>query len=126
MKSAHDLVEQARSKITEVPSTNASAAISEADVVIDVREADEYHAGHINGALNIPRGLLEFKLAAMPELSPRDTRIVLYCKTSGRAALAAVSLQEMGYFAVRSIAGGFDAWTEAGLPVIHPEMPSFD
>lgn len=126
MKSAHDLVEQARSQITEITPANAPAAINEADVLIDVREADEYRAGHIGGALNIPRGLLEFRLAAMPEFNPRDTRIVLYCKTSGRAALAAASLKEMGYFAVCSIAGGFDAWVENGLPVVHPQMPSFD
>jgi rhodanese-related sulfurtransferase len=51
---------------------------------------------------------------------------VLYCKTSGRAALAASALHEMGYLNVRSIAGGFDAWVAAGKPVAKPEATSFD
>ncbi|MGE6662218.1 rhodanese-like domain-containing protein [Pseudomonas sp. NPDC077408] len=126
MKNAHDLVEQARTRIQEIPLGDAEAAIQAADIVIDVREADEYREGHINGATNIPRGLLEFKLSGTPELSARDMNIVLYCKTSGRAALSAASLQDMGYLHVKSIAGGFDAWTEAGKPVAKPSLPSFE
>ena len=56
----------------------------------------------------------------------RDTRITLYCKTSGRAALAACALQSMGYLNVQSIAGGFDAWVAAGKSVAQPEQPSFE
>ena len=77
MKTAHDLVEQARSRIEELPLAQAQAGIREADALIDVREADEYREGHIDGALNIPRGLLEFKIGTLPELESRDTRIVL-------------------------------------------------
>jgi rhodanese-related sulfurtransferase len=62
----------------------------------------------------------------MPALQPRDIKIVLYCKTSGRAALAGAALQEMGYLNVQNIAGGFDAWVAAGKPVAKPETPSFD
>ena len=126
MKNAHDLVEQARTRIQEIPLGDAEAAIQAADVVIDVREADEFREGHINGATNIPRGLLEFKLSGTPELGARDMNIVLYCKTSGRAALSAASLQDMGYLHVKSIARGFDAWTEAGKPVAKPSLPSFE
>ncbi len=126
MKSAHDLVEQARTGIQEISMSEAESAIQAADVLIDVREPDEFREGHIEGALNIPRGVLEFKLSGAPELSARDLRIVLYCKTSGRAALAAASLQEMGYLSVKSIAGGFDAWVAAGKPAIKPSLPSFD
>lgn len=126
MKSAHDLVEQARTGIREVSMIEADAAIQVADVVIDVREPDEFREGHIDGALNIPRGVLEFKLSSTPELGARDLSVVLYCKTSGRAALAAAALQEMGYMNVKSIGGGFDAWAEAGKPVIKPSLPSFD
>ncbi|MCQ4294846.1 rhodanese-like domain-containing protein [Pseudomonas stutzeri] len=126
MKSAHDLVEQARTSIREVSMTEADAAIQAADVLIDVREPDEFREGHIDGALNIPRGVLEFKLSGTPELGARDLSVVLYCKTSGRAALAAAALQEMGYMNVKSIAGGFDAWVEAGKPAIKPSLPSFD
>ena len=126
MKSAHDLVLAAKARIHEVSLAEAEQAIQDAQVLIDVREADEYAAGHIPGAVHMSRGLLEFRLSGAPELAARDTMIVLYCKTSGRAALAAATLQDMGYLKVKSIAGGFDAWVAAGLPVAKPAMPSFD
>jgi len=94
--------------------------------LLDVREADEYVNGHIPGAIHISRGLLEFKLSNDPELSARSLKIVLYCKNSGRAALASKVLHEMGYLHVQSIAGGFDAWAEAGNPVAKPEPIKFE
>ncbi len=126
MKTAHDLVAAAKARIQEVAVDQAEQAIREADVLIDVREADEYAAGHVPGAVLIPRGMLEFRLSNTPAMEPRDLKFVLYCKTSGRAALAACALHDMGYLNVRSIAGGFDAWVEAGKPVAKPELPSFD
>ncbi|MNZ70335.1 putative adenylyltransferase/sulfurtransferase MoeZ [compost metagenome] len=126
MKSAHDLVAEAKARIHEIDLDAADAAIRDADVLLDVREADEFHAGHIPGAVNIPRGLLEFKLSATPELSSRDLNIVLYCKTSGRAALAACALHDMGYLQVQSIEGGFDAWSAAGKPMVTPSLPTFE
>ncbi|MDX1369722.1 rhodanese-like domain-containing protein [Pseudomonas sp.] len=126
MKSAHDLVTEAKARIHEIDLDTAEASIREADVLLDVREADEFHAGHIPGAVNIPRGLLEFKLSNTPELSARDLKIVLYCKTSGRAALAACALHDMGYLQVQSIAGGFDAWSAAGKAVVTPSLPTFE
>lgn len=126
MKSAHDLVTEAKTRIHEVDLDAADAAICDADVLLDVREADEFHAGHIPGAVNIPRGLLEFKLSNTPELSARDLKIVLYCKTSGRAALAACALHDMGYLQVQSIEGGFDAWSAADKTVVTPSLPTFE
>ena len=126
VKSAHDLVAEAKARIHEIDLDAADAAIRDADVLLDVREADEFHAGHIPGAVNIPRGLLEFKLSASPEMTSRDLNIVLYCKTSGRAALAACALRDMGYLNVQSIAGGFDAWSAAGKPMVTPSLPVFD
>jgi len=126
MKTAHDLVTQAKTRIQEIPLDQAEQAIRDADVLIDVREADEFAAGHIPGAILLPRGLLEFKLSGMPQMAPRDLRVVLYCKTSGRAALAACAMQDMGYLDVKSIAGGIDAWAQAGKPVVKPEPPSFE
>ena len=87
MKTAHDLVAAARGRIKEIDPDVASAALSEADVVIDVREADEYAAGHIAGAINIPRGLLEFRLSSTPELDSRALRVVLYCKCTPSPAV---------------------------------------
>lgn len=126
MKNAHDLVAAAKARIREVPLSESESAIHAADVLLDVREPDEYRAGHIAGALNIPRGMLEFKMSGTPELGSRDLNILLYCKGGGRAALAAQTLQEMGYLSVSSIAGGFDAWATAGKPVDKPALPSFE
>lgn len=126
MKTAHDLVAAAKARIHEVAIDQAEEAIRAANVLIDVREADEYQAGHIPGAIHASRGLLEFKLSSTPELTPRDLKVVVYCKTSGRAALAASAMRDMGYLQVQSIAGGFDAWRAAGLPVASPPSPSFE
>lgn len=125
MKSALDLVTAAKARITEIPVSDADAAIREADVLIDVREADEFAAGHLPGAIHASRGMLEFKLSGNPALASRDLKVVLYCKTSGRAALAATAMQDMGYLNVKSISGGYDAWLAAGKPVVKPELPSF-
>ncbi len=126
MKTAHDLVTLAKAEIQEVSLAEAPQAIQESDLLLDVREADEYAGGHIPGATHISRGLLEFKLSNSPELAPRDLKIVLYCKTSGRAALAAKALHDMGYYNVKSIAGGFDAWVEAGHPIAKPQPLEFE
>lgn len=126
MKTAHDLVAAAKTRVQEISLDAAEQAIRDADVLIDVRETDEFSAGHIPGAVHMSRGMLEFKLSSTPELTSRDIRIVVYCKTSGRAALAACALHDMGYLDVKSIAGGFDAWVAAGKPIAKPVMPAFD
>ena len=126
MKTAHDLVAAAKARVQEIPVADAEQAIRDADVLVDVREADEFAAGHLAGAVHISRGMLEFKFSANPALQARDLNILLYCKTSGRAALAAAVLQDMGYLNVRSISGGFDSWAAAGKPVAKPEIPSFE
>ncbi len=126
MKSAHDLVVAAKGRVREVAITDAEQEIRDASLLIDVREADEYAAGHLPGAIHMSRGMLEFKISSNPAMGARDLRIVIYCKTSGRAALAANALQDMGYLNVSSIAGGFDAWVAAGKPVAKPDVPAFD
>ena len=125
MKSATDLVTQAKTHIQEVSLQDAEAAINAADVLIDVRDDLEYAAGHIPGSVHLSRGMLEFKMSMNPALQSRDLKIVLYCRTSGRAALAAASLQEMGYLNIKSIAGGFEAWKAANKPVAMPDTPNF-
>ncbi|PRD66660.1 rhodanese-like domain-containing protein [Malikia granosa] len=126
MKTAMDLVAAAKAQVAEISVAQAEAAIRDADVLLDVREADEFAAGHIPGAVHASRGLLEFKLSGSPQLASRDLSFVIYCKTSGRAALAAAAMREMGYLKVQSIAGGFDAWAAAGKPVHKPELPAFE
>jgi rhodanese-related sulfurtransferase len=125
MKNALDLVAAAKTQVAEVPVSEAEAAIRAADVLIDVREESEFAAGHLPGAIHASRGMLEFKLSGTPALAERDIKVVLYCKTSGRAALAAAAMKEMGYLHVTSIAGGYDAWVAAGKEVAKPQLPSF-
>ena len=96
MKTAHDLVAAAKTRVQELSPDAAEQAIRDADVLIDVRETEEFAAGHVPGAVHMSRGMLEFKLSSTPELTSRDIRIVLYCKTSGRAALTACALHDMG------------------------------
>ena len=125
MKTALDLVAAAKARIQEIPVDAAEAAIAQADVLIDVREPDEYRQGHLPGAINLPRGVLEFQIHAHPAmacttseaLAVADRELVLYCLTGGRSALAADSLQALGFTRVRSLAGGLTAWRNAGHPL---------
>ena len=126
MKTASDLVAAAKARVKEIPVGEAEQVIRDAQVVVDVREADEFAAGHLPGAVHISRGMLEFRFSGMPALQSREISIVLYCKTSGRAALAGAALQDMGYLNVTNIAGGFDAWVAAGKPVAKPDIPAFE
>ena len=86
-------------------------------VVIDVREQSEWRAGHLAGALHIPRGLLELQIEdAVPD---PESRVVVYCAGGNRSALAADSLQKLGYGRVASLTDGFRGWQAAGRPTEH-------
>jgi rhodanese-related sulfurtransferase len=115
----HELVLEAKSRIKEVGTAEALSLLGKR-TVIDVREYDEYAAGHLPGAINIPRGVLEFKIGTVPECADKDGAYLLYCRTSGRAALSAVQLQKIGYSNVVSIAGGFEAWSNEQRPLDKP------
>lgn len=115
MTTIAELVAKAKSKIQEVTPQDVAKKLGKVTIV-DVREADEYSAGHIPGAINIPRGVLEFRIDQHPALYDRGTEIVLQCQGGGRSALATVALQELGYKHVSNLAGGYSAWAAAGLP----------
>jgi len=84
-------------------------------LIVDVRDPDESEAAHVPNAKRISRGTLEIEIE---ELAPdTSTPIICYCGGGGRSALAAESLQRMGYTDVKSMAGGFKAWQAEGLPV---------
>jgi len=126
-KSAHEFVSQAKQLIKECSPEEVLKQITAPDVlIVDVREPDEYRQGHLAGSVNIPRGMLEFKISNEPALQNVGRAMVLYCKTSGRAALASVALKNMGFENVVSMSGGFDAWVAAGLPVAKPREMSFE
>ena len=124
-KTAQDLVAEAKQHIHEVDLAQARDMIQSGAVVLDVREPAEFAAGHLPEAINVPRGLLEFQLAGIPALNQAERPIVVYCKTSGRAALAASVMHTMGISNVVSVAGGYDAWSGAGLPVDTPPEMDF-
>ena len=126
-KTAADLVAAARSRIRELPPTQAQTELGRC-VLIDVREPAEFAAGHVNGAANIPRGVLEFQVDAHPAvanvvdpaLSHKDQPVLVYCRTGGRSALAAEALKRLGFDRPLSLAGGWLRWVEAGGEVEGP------
>ena len=121
--SVAEIIAQAKSEIEECNLSAVEEAIQHnTHLIIDVREPEEFALGHIENALNVPRGVLEFRTdtaypGAIKSLSDKTEKIVLYCRSGGRSALAAQSLANMGYQSVVSMAGGFIAWEEAKLPV---------
>jgi len=129
MKTSQEYVAEIRHQITEV-SVEAlkQCMLKEEVVLIDVREHEEFVTGHIQSAVNFPRGVLEMKLQEHPKVSHHcETRVALdalsqqdiylICRTGGRSALAAKSLLEMGFSRVKSVAGGMIAWKESAMPL---------
>jgi rhodanese-related sulfurtransferase len=109
------LVAEAKKYITEVSPQDAAAKLNSGDaVIVDVRDKDEWDEGHITGATHISRGTIELDIEE--KVPDTNAMIICHCGGGGRSALAAESLQKMGYKNVRSMAGGFKAWKAAGLP----------
>ena len=114
--SPQDLVTEAKQHITEVTVTTAKQLLAEGNIVlVDTREESEYAVAHIDNAILLPRGVLEFKIGATPDLVDKSKAVLIYCRTGGRSALAAQTLQHLGYNNVLSMAGGFDAWQKAAV-----------
>lgn len=109
------LVAEAKKQITEISPGDAQQQTELGDaVLIDVREGDDWREDHAKGAKHLSRGIIELEIEEqVPDLK---TPIICYCGGGSRSALVAESLQKMGYENVRSLAGGFRAWKEAGLP----------
>jgi rhodanese-related sulfurtransferase len=109
------LAAEARNKITEISPREAAAKLKSGEaVIVDVRETDEWDDEHIPDAIHMSRGTIELDIEEkVPDTS---AMIICHCGGGGRSALAAESLQKMGYKNVRSMAGGFKAWKAAGLP----------
>ena len=115
-KTGTDLVNEARERIREVTSREALALHEQnaAVVFLDVREPNEWNLGRLPNAIHIPRGQLESNIEMRVD---RDQPIVVYCARGNRSALAADTLQQMGYTNVASIADGFGGWIAIGAPV---------
>ncbi len=114
--SAKDLVEEAKKNVTMISVADAKALFDKGGTVfIDCRTEKEYRSGHVPGAMNIPRGLLEFQIEG--KIPDKNANIVMYCKSGGRACLACESITKMGYENVNNMDGGWQAWLKAGHPV---------
>ncbi len=126
-KTLMDFVKEAKSHIREVDADEAEQLIAQGYRVLDVREPVEYLSGAIEGALHVPRGILEAAAdrkyeGANPELRDhRDDPWLVVCRSGARAAMAADVLQQMGFSNVVNLNGGMMAWTKAGKPVVQPE-----
>lgn len=131
MKTAQQLVSEAKATIKEVSIERLQAALR-ADVetiLIDVREPAEFAQQHIVGAVNYPRGVLEMNIHNHPKVAASSCEpaaalqqlaqnpIYLICRSGARSALATESLQRMGFSQVFSVVGGMQAWLDAGLAV---------
>ncbi len=119
-----DLVLEAKAQIKEVGTAEAQVLLGQR-VIIDVREPDEYAVSHLPGAINIPRGVLEFKIGMVPQCADKNGAFLVYCRTSGRAALSAVQLQKIGYSNIISMAGGFEVWSNENRPTEKPQPINF-
>ena len=109
------LVNDAKSRVKEVDIDQYKKMPKEGHVLIDVREDNEWTAGHAAGAIHLGKGIIERDIEA--KAPAKDTTLVLYCGGGFRSALAADNLQKMGYTNAISLDGGWKAWQQAGLPV---------
>ncbi|AAU92147.1 MULTISPECIES: rhodanese-like domain-containing protein [Methylococcus] len=112
-----DLVAAAKQRIREIGPGEVRTMLGDT-LILDVREPEEYAAGHLPGAINIPRGVVEFRIETHPVFQgKKDAAIVVYCQSGLRSTLATDILQQLGWRGTVSMAGGFKAWIEGGLPV---------
>ncbi len=118
--SGADLIAQAKAEIEEVQPTEAATELDAGDVaLIDVRESTEFEERHIEGAIHVPRSYLEQRIEQY--VPDRSKRVILYCASGIRSALAAKTMgEELGYEDVTSMAGGITLWRDRGLPVVTP------
>jgi len=110
---AMDLVALAKQAIREIDPETAKNSL-EHKLILDVREPAEFAAGHLPNAVNIPRGVLEFKISNHPSFQNQQAEIIVYCQSGGRSALATEALLKLGYVNAVSMAGGFNFWQTSG------------
>jgi phage shock protein E len=110
----NQLAADAKTRVREVSAAEANQEQAQGAVLIDVRETDEFENGHAQGAIHLSKGVVELGIEeTVPNVS---TPVICYCGGGSRSALAADNLQKMGYTNVASMAGGFRAWKNEGLP----------
>jgi rhodanese-related sulfurtransferase len=122
------MVAAAKKQIKTVNLQDFKAAFDRKDLglIVDVRQENEFEDGYIPGAVNVPRGLIEFriwKLVGFPDKTDLNAKMTLYCASGGRCALATKSLQELGFTNLTAADMKFDDWVKAGYPVTKPAKP---
>ncbi len=122
MNSVMEMVTRAKAEIENLSPDEVADELRRGDVLlVDLREPSEIAGGHLAGATFAPRGMLEFHAdSATPyhlDGFREDRRVILYCGSGARSALAARSLQQLGYRDVAHLDGGYKAWIAAGQPV---------
>lgn len=122
-KTAKDLVAEANRSVETVSAEEAVNLVNDPNVVmVDVREGEELQkTGKVQGAVHVPRGFLEFQADPTSPSHKAELgggkRLVLYCGSGSRSALAAKTLKEMGIGNVAHVAGGFAALQQGGAPI---------
>jgi len=111
------LVDEAKTRVREVDiaAYRQMRDAGQPHLLVDVREESEWAAGHASGAVHIGKGVIERDIET--KAPDKNACLVLYCGGGFRSALAGDALQKMGYTNVLSLAGGWRAWKEAGMPV---------
>lgn len=121
-QTAAALVSAAKQRVENLSPDQVEREIGNGVLLVDIREPEERQSGAIPGDIHAPRGMLEFYADPTSpyyraEFDP-DQRIILYCASSGRSALAADTLRALGYANVAHLDGGIKAWIEVGKPVV--------
>lgn len=112
------LVNDAKSRVKEVNIDEYQKMPRDGHILVDVREDNEWSAGHAAGAVHLSKGIIERDVEK--EVPDKSKTLVLYCGGGFRSALAADALRQMGYQNAISLDGGWRAWNQAGLPVEKP------
>ena len=112
------LVNDAKSRVKEVNIDDYQKMPRDGHILVDVREDNEWSAGHAAGAVHLSKGIIERDVEK--EVPDKSKTLVLYCGGGFRSALAADALRQMGYENAISLDGGWRAWNQAGLPVEKP------
>jgi rhodanese-related sulfurtransferase len=110
------IVEEAKKKVKELTIDQVADKLKKGDKFhfVDVREDDEWRAGHARGAIHVGKGVIERDIES--KIPDPKGEIILYCGGGFRSALAAETLQRMGYQNVASMDGGMRGWRQKGLP----------
>jgi rhodanese-related sulfurtransferase len=111
-------------KLLKMDEFKALVDQGKAGMIVDVRQENEFSDGYVPGAINVPRGLIEFRIweeVGFPAATDMGKQMTLYCKTGARCALAAKTLQDLGFTNVASVDMLFDNWVKAGYPVAKPK-----